>query len=435
MYKTTEIAQLVKDAQVDKRVYTDQEIFDLEMERVFGRTWVYLAHESQVPSPGSYVTTDIGKQPLILTRDAQGKLRVFYNRCTHRGAKLLIKSSGQASTFVCNFHAYSFNTDGTIAGIPFEDSYETSGYGRCNPEMNLREVTDVDSYRGFVFVRLESGGMDLKTWLSDTLATIDNLVDRAPEGEVEVVGPPYRWINHCNWKMLVENLVDGAHVGGTHPSIGQTGAKLAKEYSDQGKPVPQLLDLIQIFSAPLQFIRDMGITVLPNGHSYNGGEVAGHSNYSEVAEYTKAMDEAYGQERRNEILSQQRHNTCIYPNLHMKTMIQKIRVFKPVSPDKTLVECWVFRLKGAPDELLQRTMAYAELLDSPATLVSTDDVEVMMRMQSGLASDAYQMVSMQRGYKREEKQEGNSLRCEGDSERPFICQYELWKKLMCEEEL
>lgn len=429
----SEVVALVGDAKVDKRVYTDQAIFDLEMERIFEQTWVYVAHESQVAKPGDYMTTEIGKQDVILTRDEKSKIHIFYNRCTHRGAKLTIKDSGNVQQFVCNFHAYCFKTDGTLASIPLEDSYEDSGYGRCSPEMNLREVADVESYRGFIFARLRPGKIDLHSWLGDTKKTLDNFVDRAPEAEVEVVGRPYRWINPCNWKMLVENIVDGAHVVGTHPSIGQTGARLAKEYEVKNEAVPAVLQMAKGFWQPAQVIREMGVTVLENGHAYNGGRFSLHSGYSEVGDYVEALKNAYGEQRTDEILLQQRHNTGFYPNMHMKTMIQKIRIFKPVSPSKTLVECWVFRLKGAPDEILQRTLSYAEMLDSPATLVSSDDAEVMMRMQHGLETEAEQWVSMHRGLKRPVEKENDALHCEGDTELAFIHQYNVWKRLMCGE--
>lgn len=424
-------SELVKGAQVDKRVYTEQAVFDLEMERLFSNAWVYIAHESQVKNSGDYITVRIGKESLILVRDDKSQLRLLYNRCAHRGAQLVTDDAkGNVSKFVCNFHAYSFNTDGTIAGIPLQDSYDGTDIGKYNQALNLRQVKDLQSYQGFIFARLNTGNISLEDWLGDARATIDNFVDRAPEGEVEVVGRPYRWVNNCNWKMLVENLVDGMHVGGVHPSIGQTATKLTKKYEAANSRIPPILEMAQSFWQSNEFIRRMGVTLLPNGHCYNGGKVSIHSAYSEVPEYIDAMTGSYGAVKTKEILSQQRHNTGIYPNLHMKTMIQKIRVFVPVSPDKTLVECWVFRLKGAPEEMLRRTITYAEMLDSPASLVSTDDVEVMMRMQHGLQSDSEQMVDMNRGLNREEIHEGDAIHCEGDSERPFIKQYEVWKQLM-----
>ena len=426
---------MVGRARVDKRVYIDQEIFDLEMERLFKRAWLYIGHESQVKKPGDYFTTEMGTQPVIVVRDDNNQIRVFYNRCTHRGARLVVNHTGNVQRFVCDFHAYSFETNGKLAYIPLENSYDAPAQGSCKPDMNLRKVAGVEIYRGFIFARLEPGDTDLLTWLGGAAGSLDNFVDRAPEGEVEVAGRPLRWINRCNWKMLSENVIDGAHVFGTHPSIGQAGAQLAKNYEDRGEAVPDILQMAKGFWQPPQVIRDMGVTVLENGHSYIGGRFSLHTDYSEIKEYLDALRQACGEERTTEILSQQRHNTCFYPNMNMKTMIQKFRVFKPVAPDKTVVESWVFRLKGAPDDILQRTLAYAEMLDSPATLVSSDDAEVMMRMQSGLEADADKWVSMQRGLERPADKSVDGMHCEGDSETAFIHQYDTWKRFMCGEQV
>ena len=427
-----ELAEMVHNAYVNKRVYTDPEIFHLEMERIFKRSWVYVAHESQIGNPGNYITTTVGTQPLILLRDDEGQLRMFYNRCGHKGARLLVNDSGSIDKLVCHFHAYSFNKDGSLASLPLEDCYENSGFGRCNKDINLREVVCLSQYRGFIFTKLTSGGPDLETWLGDARVSLDNFVDRSPEGRVEVVGSPLRWINHCNWKMLTENIVDGTHVVGTHPSIAQAGVKLSREYLETGKKPPPILELAKGFHRPAQFLRDMGITVLENGHCYNGGRFSVHSDYSDIPGYFEVMKDAYGEGRAEDILSVQRHNTCIYPNMHMKNLIQKIRIFKPLAPDKTLTECWAFRLAGAPEKLLQRTLLYSQLLDSPATMVSTDDAEVMMRMQSGLAADSNPWISMHRGFKRPVEETTSGIHCEGDSELPFIKQYDTWQKLMME---
>lgn len=425
------LSEMIQETRVDKRVYTDQDVFDLEMERLFARTWIYAGHTSQIANPGDYVTTEIGNQPVIVVRSRNNDIKVLLNHCPHRGAIVVNEDSGHATRFVCRFHAYSFNTDGSAAGIPLEDSYDGTAFGRCDPEMKLKEVAAVDTYRGFIFVCLNSVNMPLVDWLGATTATIDNFIDRSPLGEVEVVGRPYRWVNRCNWKMLIENLVDGTHVNGTHPSIGQTADRIAREYEEAGGTVPPIVEMAGSFWQKNDFIRKMGITLLPNGHCYNGGKVSIHSGYAKVDAYGEALEGAYGADRAAHILSQQRHNTAIYPNLHIKTMIQKIRIFKPIGPDKTVVECWVFRLKGAPDEVLQRTLTYAEMLDSPGALVSTDDLEVMIRQQNGFHSSASNFVNFQRGVKRPTQIDGDAVFCEGDSEQAFVKQFETWKTLMC----
>ncbi|MCL2430229.1 MAG: Rieske 2Fe-2S domain-containing protein, partial [Alphaproteobacteria bacterium] len=83
------IRGLVEAGRVHRRVYTDPAVFELEMERIFGRTWLYVGHESQIPKPGDYFATELGRQPVIMTRHGDGSIRILSNRCTHRGAKLV----------------------------------------------------------------------------------------------------------------------------------------------------------------------------------------------------------------------------------------------------------------------------------------------------------------------------------------------------------
>ena len=91
------IEGLVQAHRVHRRVYTDKDIFGLEMERVWGRAWIYVGHESQVERPGDYITTTIGTQPVIMVRDHQGGIQVLHNRCAHKGAKVATRACGHAS--------------------------------------------------------------------------------------------------------------------------------------------------------------------------------------------------------------------------------------------------------------------------------------------------------------------------------------------------
>ena len=119
----TEIAALVEKDRVHKRVYTDPDIFDLEMKRVWGQAWVFVGHESQVPNPGDYFSTSIGTQAVIMTRHKDGKVNVLFNRCSHKGAQLVGDDAGHVGQFRCPYHGYVFETDGTLAHIPQEAGY------------------------------------------------------------------------------------------------------------------------------------------------------------------------------------------------------------------------------------------------------------------------------------------------------------------------
>src|SRR5204863_6878410 len=114
--------------------------------------------------------------------------------------------------------------------------------------------------------------------------------------------------------------------------------------------------------------------------------------------YEAAMKRAYGDERARKILGTVRHNTVYYPSLTIKGAIQSIRVARPLAADKTLLESWTFRLKGAPDVLLQRTITYNRLINSPMSVVGHDDLHCYRAAQEGLAAAGNEWVNLQRNF-------------------------------------
>ena len=104
---------------VHRRVYTDQQVFDLEMDRLFGRAWLYIGHVSQVPNAGDFKTSFLGDMPVVVTRDEQGELRAFENRCAHRAAEFCRELAGNTKEFVCPYHQWSYSLSGALQGVPF----------------------------------------------------------------------------------------------------------------------------------------------------------------------------------------------------------------------------------------------------------------------------------------------------------------------------
>ncbi len=173
------IARLVEDDRVHRDVYTDPEVFALEMERLWARAWVYVGHASQVPNAGDFLTLDIAGKPVILVRLADGGLRLLLNRCAHKGSKLVNAPSGNAGkTFRCPYHAWTYRLDGSLAMIPLKEGYAGT---RMN-ETGLSEIKSISAYRGFVFARLAEKGLDFKEYFGDSLSSIDYLAGRSPEG-------------------------------------------------------------------------------------------------------------------------------------------------------------------------------------------------------------------------------------------------------------
>ena len=146
-----DIAKLIEPGRIHRRVYSDPDVFELEMERVFGRAWLFVGHTSQVPEPGDYITTELGRQPVIMCRHSDGSVRVLLNRCSHRGAKVVNERKGHAPRLVCCYHGWSYDTDGKFLNVPVP---EGCGEGFDKADFGLSLAPRVGDYRGFVFASL-----------------------------------------------------------------------------------------------------------------------------------------------------------------------------------------------------------------------------------------------------------------------------------------
>src|SRR5262245_50078600 len=418
---------LVEPDRVHRDVYIDPEVFQLEMERLWSRTWVYLGHTSQVPLPGDFITADIAAQPVIMVRHTDGKVRVLLNRCAHKGTKVVYDVAGNAGkTFRCPYHAWTYRTDGSLLNVPLKTGYEGTRH-----EAGLTPVTH-EVYRGFVFARL-ADGLGFRDYFGDSLSSIDNLADRSPEGELEIAGGALRFLHNCNWKMFVENLNDTMHPMIVHASSAGTAKKLWDEMLEgrEGSPPdkPMAIEQYAPFANGYQFFDDMGVRVYPHGHGFSGVNFSIHSAYSSVPEYENAMARAYGEERAKQILGTVRHNTVYYPSLTIKGAIQSIRVARPLAPDRTVLESWTFRLKGAPAKLLERTVMYNRLINSPMSVVGHDDLHCYRSAQEGLSAQGHEWVSLHRNFKEEELRE-EELTCNGTSEISMRNQFRAWREFM-----
>ena len=112
-----EIDQLVQPERVHRRVYSDPEIFDRELEKIFSVAWIFIGHVSQIPNSGDFFCTDVARQPIVMTRHKDGAVKVLFNRCGHRGAQVVGSESGCAETFRCCYHGWEYATDGTLLSL------------------------------------------------------------------------------------------------------------------------------------------------------------------------------------------------------------------------------------------------------------------------------------------------------------------------------
>ena len=423
------IAALVRETEVHRDLYVDPEIFALEMEHLFANTWAYVGHESQVPSQGDYFSTTIGEQPIVMVRHGDDSIRVLYNRCAHKGTQIVVETSGNTgNVFRCPYHAWCYRTDGTLLGVPLRQGYDSSALAESEAARGMRPVALVHNYRGFVFAKLRPGAPGFAEYFGDALSSFDNMIDRSPAGRLEVAGGVLKYMHRCNWKMLVENQTDTCHPMIVHESSAGTSVEVWKKASP-GTAKPMAVEIYAPFMSSYEFFQSMCIRVWDNGHGHTGVSHSIHSDYSAVPGYFEQMTAAYGADRAKAIMDENRHNTVYFPNLMIKGPIQLLRLFKPLAADRTLVESWTFRLVGAPDLLLERTLMYNRLVNAPTSVVGHDDLEMYERAQRGLHANGNEWINLQRLYDRGEGERHNIV-TDGTSESQMRNQFRAWSKFM-----
>ena len=207
----------------NRRIFTDEDIFELEMKHIFEGNWVYLAHETQIPNPGDYFTTYIGRQPVVITRDRGGKLNCLINACSHRGAMLCRRKTDNRTTLTCPFHGWTFRNDGALLKVKDPDG---AGYPDAFNQDGSHDLTKVrfDSYRGFLFGSINDDVVPLAEHLGDSTKVIDLLVDQSPDG-LEVLRGSSTYTYDGNWKVQAENGADGYHVSAVHWNYAATTSR------------------------------------------------------------------------------------------------------------------------------------------------------------------------------------------------------------------
>jgi phenylpropionate dioxygenase-like ring-hydroxylating dioxygenase large terminal subunit len=221
---------------IDNAIFTDEATYRQELDRVFARCWLLVGHDSMLPRPGDYVSTFMGEDAVIVWRDPQQRVRVFLNKCLHRGNKLCLFDRGSARSFICSFHGWQYDNEGHLVGVPyFEEAY----LGELNKaEWGLVEVPTVASYGGLLFACWDAGAMSLDDYLGDARWYLDRLLMRRYVGGIEILPGKQRYSIPVNWKLLGENFAgDDYHVQVTHASYFKVLRELAAESAREvGRP-------------------------------------------------------------------------------------------------------------------------------------------------------------------------------------------------------
>ena len=198
--------------------------------------------------------------------EKDGSLHAFVNRCAHRGSLVCAEGRGNTERFVCPYHGWSYDRAGTLQAVPF-----SAGYEKDKLPKGLKAVPRVSRYRGFIFASLAETGPTLEEFLGPAKASFDDFVDRAPGGELEVAGGVFKHAYNGNWKLMLENHLDGAHPAWVHAS----SVAVARNAPDPGKPGEEHYSDIAVRQmrqngAPDAVWEGIGMWTTARGHGYMG---------------------------------------------------------------------------------------------------------------------------------------------------------------------
>ena len=385
---------------VAARAYHDQEVYEDELRRIFQSGWIYLCHESEVPSPGDFKSTRIGVQPILVVRDTSGSINAFLNACTHRGTALCREEYGNSKLLICPYHAWSFKLSGELLGVPDRDRYPESF---DTEDKGLVRVPRLEHYGGLVFGSLNANVASLETFLGQACKYIDLWNARAADGGF-TVGRSNKYSYHGNWKFQSENVVDGYHPHVVHRAafsmmrkFAMADAQAAEEAKGVGKVAPGSHTSAFVIDKSLEGGLTRG---LPGGHSTLEAGLVFESSFATPSASKAYMDrvvELYGEEKAPSILFN-RH-LLIFPNLAL--MDHLIRVWHPLAIDRTEILSYPLRNDALDPDLNDARLLDVQMNYSPAGAVAPDDAAIFAAIQTGLRSSQSAKFHLSRGIDKE----------------------------------
>lgn len=347
-------------SQVDRQLFWNEDIYKAELQQIFARAWLFLAHESQVPDPGDFIRTRMGEDDVIVVRQRDRSVNAFLNACPHRGNRVCMVDQGtKARGFICNYHGWSFGIEGRLRGTDGA-VYDTDKSFEQN-EISLTPVARIKSYKGLIFATFDPAAPSLEDFLGPFTFYLDAFVDN-DEGGTEFIGGATRNLVDCNWKYPAENFVgDILHAFWTHQAgaaaimgggvdLGQRYEDLAFQASSYGHGIETNLDKVGN-------IRTLG--------------------YPELVEYQfdrmEEMTARLGETRARMVGS---IGSCtIFPNLSFLPGQNTIRVWHPKGPHQVELVSWTFVNKNMPNHIKDLYRKGVMMTFSPGGVFEMDDGE------------------------------------------------------------
>ena len=377
---------------ISRDMFTKPELFELEMELIFEKVWIYACHESEIANNNDFVTVTIGRQPIIVSRDGNGQLHALVNACEHRGATLTRVSKGNQSTFTCPFHAWCYKSDGRLLKVKAPSEYCKD----FDKESRGLKQGRIASYRGFVFVSLDIHATDtLEEFLGDAKVFLDLMVEQSPTGELEVLPGKSAYTFAGNWKLQDENGLDGYHVSTVHYNYVSTVQHRQQINAEKGEDL-DTLDYSKLGAGDSE--TDDGFFSFKNGHSVLFSDMPNPTvrpGYDTVMPY---LVETYGQDRAEWAMHKLR-NLNLYPSLFFMDQISsQLRIVRPVAWNKTEVISQCIGVKGESAEARRNRIRQFEDFFNVSGLGTPDDLVEFREQQKGFQARLEHWSDISRGH-------------------------------------
>ena len=376
---------------VAREIFTEPELFDLEMEMIFEKTWIYACHESQIPNPHDFFTMQAGRQPMIITRDAKGEINALLNACQHRGATLTRVCKGNQSTFTCPFHAWCYKTDGKLVKVKAPDEYPES-FDKSS--RGLRKAL-VSSYKGFVFINLDTEcEQTLEEFLGDASIAFDMMVAQSSTGQLEILPGSSSYTFDGNWKLQNENGLDGYHVSTVHYNYVATVQHRQQQDAKKGVG-SKTLDYSKLGAGDKE--TDDGWFAFKNGHTILFSDMPNPQVRPGYASVMPRLVEEFGQARAEWMMHRLR-NLNIYPSLFFMDQISsQLRIIRPIAWNKTEVHSFCLGVSNESDADRENRIRQFEDFFNVSGLGTPDDLVEFREAQKGFEGRAEPWSDISRG--------------------------------------